>query len=33
MEIERNNAATDQNIRKASDIQMDIEALLRDLEC
>ena len=33
MEIERNSAATDQNIRKASDIQMDIEALLRDLEC
>lgn len=32
MEIERNNAATAQNIREAVDTQKDIEALLRELE-
>lgn len=32
MEIERNNAATDMNIRKASDTQKNIEALFRELE-
>ena len=32
IEIKRNSDATDQNIKKASDIQADIEALLRDLE-